>query len=135
MSEATEAALRDAERRLQRAQLTSDVAELDRLLDERLVFTGPGGRLYTKDDDLRVHRSGEQSMSRVEPENLDALVVGGAGVTWFLGTVAGTLAGEPFTARVRYTRTWAHHRQRGWRLIAAHVSAAGPQPAVRPEPR
>lgn len=31
--------LRAAERRLQAAQLASDVAELDRLLDDRLIFT------------------------------------------------------------------------------------------------
>ncbi|MFY1636105.1 hypothetical protein ACN27F_22990 [Solwaraspora sp. WMMB335] len=38
-------------------------------------------------------------------EDLAVLVVGGTGVTWFLGTVKGTLAGTPFLARVRYTRT------------------------------
>jgi hypothetical protein len=32
--------------------------------------------------------------------------------------------GEPFRARVRYTRTWIRD-DNGWRLIAAHVSAAG----------
>jgi hypothetical protein len=121
-------ALRAAERQLQRAQLTSDVAALDRLIDDRLVFTGPDGRLYSKRDDLQVHRSGRQSMTRVDEEDLTVLVVGDTGVTWFLGTLEGTLAGEPFLARVRYTRTWIND-DKGWRLIAAHVSAtpaAGP---------
>jgi hypothetical protein len=123
------AALRGAERRLQRAQLASDVAALDRLIDDRLVFTGPDGELYSKQDDLRIHRSGRQSMTRVDEEDLAALVVGDTGVTWFLGTLEGTLAGEPFLARVRYTRTWIRHGDEGWRLIAAHVSPAGRQPA------
>ena len=35
--------LRRAERRLQAAQLASDVAALDALLDDRLVFSGPDG--------------------------------------------------------------------------------------------
>lgn len=117
-------ALRDAERRLQRAQLASDVAALDRLIDDRLIFTGPDGRRYTKQDDLQVHRSGRQSMVRVDEEDLTVLVVGGTGVTWFLGTLEGTMDGEPFRARVRYTRTWIRD-DNGWRLIAAHVSAAG----------
>ncbi|GAB3803063.1 nuclear transport factor 2 family protein [Micromonospora zhanjiangensis] len=115
--------LRDAERRLQRAQLASDVAALDRLIDDRLVFTGPDGRHYTKHDDLLVHRSGRQSMTRVDEEDLTALVVGDTGVTWFLGTLEGAIAGEPFRARVRYTRTWVR-TDGGWRLIAAHVSPA-----------
>jgi hypothetical protein len=114
--------LRAAERALQAAQLASDVAELDRLIDDRLVFTGPDGRLYSKADDLRLHGSGEQKMSRVEEEDLTVLVIGNTGVTCFLGTVAGTLSGNGFTARVRYTRTWVHDDSRGWRLVAGHVS-------------
>ncbi len=122
--------LRDAEHRLQRAQLASDVETLDHLLDDRLVFTGPDGRLYSKQDDLHVHRSGQQSMTRVDEEDLVVLVVGGTGVTLFLGTVEGAMAGRPFLARVRYTRTWIYDGGKGWRLIAAHVSAAGQDVAV-----
>ena len=114
--------LRTAERALQAAQLASDVAELDRLIDDRLVFTGPDGRLYSKADDLRLHGSGEQKMSRVDEEDLTVLVVGNTGVTCFLGTVSGVLSGAGFTARVRYTRTWVHDDSQGWRLIAGHVS-------------
>ncbi|MGP3915224.1 nuclear transport factor 2 family protein [Nonomuraea sp. 10N515B] len=116
-------ALRAAEQRLQAAQLTSDVAELDRLIDDRLVFTGPDGRHYTKQDDLEIHRSGRQSMTRVEEEDLKVLVAGDTGVTWFLGTLEGVMNGERFHAQVRYTRTWV--RSGGeWRLIAGHVSLA-----------
>jgi hypothetical protein len=32
--------------------------------------------------------------------------------------------GEPFDARVRYTRTWIRGREGDWRLLAAHVSGA-----------
>jgi hypothetical protein len=92
------------------------------LIDDRLVFTGPDGGLYSKQDDLHAHRSGRQSMTRVDEEDLAVFVAGGTGVTWFLGTVGGTLAGEPFLARVRYTRTWILDEDKGWRLLAAHVS-------------
>jgi ketosteroid isomerase-like protein len=118
------AALRDAEHRLQAAQLASDVAELDALLDDRLVFTGPDGNLYSKADDLQVHRTGQQRMTRVEEERVAVLVEGRTGVSWFLGTLEGTIDDAPFTARVRYTRTWIHDDDHGWRLVAAHVSAA-----------
>lgn len=126
---ATEA-LRDAERRLQRAQLASDVETLSQLIDEQLVFTGPDGRHYSKQDDLHAHHSGQQSMTRVDEEDLSVRVVGGTGVTWFLGTLEGSMAGEPFLARVRYTRTWIHDDDLGWRLIAAHVSPAAEETAA-----
>lgn len=116
--------LRTAERRLQAAQLASDVAELDRLIDDRLLFTGPGGKLYSKADDLRMHGTGEQQMTRVEEEELSVLVVGDTGITCFLGTLEGKLSGTQFTARIRYTRTWIREVH-GWRLLAVHVSDAG----------
>ncbi|MGF1427910.1 nuclear transport factor 2 family protein [Kitasatospora sp. LaBMicrA B282] len=118
------AELRSAERRLQAAQLAADADVLDVLLDDRLLFTGPDGRLYGKDDDLEVQRSGRQRLTRVDEEDLAVLVTGATGVTWSLGTLAGSLEGQDFTARVRYTRTWVHTSGHGWRVIAAHVSTA-----------
>lgn len=118
--------LRAAERRLQAAQLAGDVAALDRLLDDRLIFTlGSDGRCYTKQDDLRLHRSRRQVLTKVVEEDLVVLVDGRTGVTWFLGTLEGTFGGAPFAARLRYTRTWIHEDEHGWRLVAAHASTAG----------
>jgi ketosteroid isomerase-like protein len=115
------AELRTVERQLQAAQRASDIAELDRLIDDRLLFTGPGGKLYTKADDLRMHATGEQKITRVDEEQLSVLVVGDTGITCFLGTLEGTLLGSRFTARIRYTRTWIHNTD-SWRLLAVHVS-------------
>jgi hypothetical protein len=114
--------LRTAERRLQQAQLHSDVADLDALIDERLIFTGPDGRLYTKQDDLTAHRERRQVMSKVEEHDLRVIVAGRVGVTCFYGRLEGSLAGEPFAAQLRYTRTWCYRDDRGWQLLAGHAS-------------
>lgn len=124
---ALEDQLYEAERRLQHAQLTGDVAELDRLLHERLVFTGPpDGSLLTeaKPLDLHNHRSRVQVMTKVAEEELTVVVAGRTGVTCFLGTLEGTFAGEPFAGRLRYTRTWVHTDEHGWRVLAAHAGEA-----------
>ncbi|MGI5201337.1 nuclear transport factor 2 family protein [Spirillospora sp. CA-108201] len=113
--------LRDAERRLQAAQLAGDVEALDRLLDDRLIFTF-GANVQTKADDLEVHRTRAQVLTRVAEEELTVLADGRTGVTWFLGTVEGTVSGAPFAARMRYTRTWLHDETLGWRIIAVHAS-------------
>jgi hypothetical protein len=110
-----------AERQLQAAQLSADADALNRLIDDRLVFTGPDGSLYSKQDDLELQRSGQQRLTEVTEEELTATVVGDTGVTWFLGRLAGQFKGEEFVARVRYTRTWIN-TDAGWRLLAAHVS-------------
>jgi ketosteroid isomerase-like protein len=114
--------LRAAERQLQAAQLDSDVDALSRLLDDSLLFTGPDGELYTKDDDLQAHAKGVQTITRLEEEDLRLVVAGRLGVTWFLGTVEATVAGQPMRARMRYTRTWLHDDNAAWRVIAAHAT-------------
>ncbi|WP_067506419.1 nuclear transport factor 2 family protein [Actinoplanes sp. TFC3] len=113
--------LRDAERRLQAAQLASDVAALDRLLDDRLVFTGPDGRVSDKADDLRMHRTGTQVIDTLREDDLSLLVAGDTGVTLFLGHLSGSVNGTPFAARMRYTRTWIRD-EHGWQILAAHAS-------------
>jgi hypothetical protein len=119
--------LHEAERRLQAAQLAGDAEALDGLLHERLVFTGPpDGRCRpgAKELDLDNHRSRTQVMTKVAQEELTVLVVGGTGVTCFLGTLEGTFAGEPFSGRMAYTRTWVHEEGTGWRVLAAHAAPA-----------
>lgn len=115
--------LQAAERRLQAAQLAGDVAVLDELIDGRLIFTGPDGQLYGKDDDLRLHRTRVQTMTAVQEEDLRCLVDGRTGVTWFVGRLAGSFNGSAFDARMRYTRTWVFDDASGWRLVAGHATA------------
>jgi ketosteroid isomerase-like protein len=116
-----------AERQLQAAQLAGDVAALDRLLDDRLVAIGPDGSRYTKDDDLAGHRSGSSVISELVEEHVEVLVAGTTGVTFFIGRVSGTFEGQPMTARLRYTRTWVHDIEVGWRIVAAHIAVLAPQ--------
>ena len=115
-----------AERQLQAAQLAGDVAALDRLLDDRLVAIGPDGSRYTKADDLAGHRSGSSVISELVEEHVEVLMAGTTGVTFFVGTVAGTFEGQPMSARLRYTRTWVHDDESGWRILAAHIAVVPP---------
>lgn len=120
------ATLRAAERRLQAAQLASDVSALTELLDDAVLFTGPDGNLYSKEDDLGAHRSGHQALNRLEELELRLLVTGSTGVTWLLGALEGSVGGEPFAARMRYTRAWTHDAEAGWRVVAAQATFTNP---------
>ncbi|MEU4626570.1 nuclear transport factor 2 family protein [Actinoplanes sp. NPDC023801] len=121
---ATEAALLDAEHRLQQAQRDGDVAALDRLLDDRLVAIGPDGTRFHKGDDLGAYRSGSSRIDSLAEEDLEILAVGTTGATFALCAVAGTFGGQPMTARLRYARTWTYDEQTGWRIVAAQISLA-----------
>ena len=57
---------------------------------------------------------GFQVIAELVEEDLEVLVVGTTGVTFFTATVAGTFGGEPMSARLRYTRAWVHADETGW---------------------
>jgi hypothetical protein len=113
-------ALRAAELRLQHAQLTSDVAELDRLLHPDLTFVGPDGTMSDKAADLEAHASGVMSLELLEPEDLIVQVIDGVGVTVLTARLKGSWQGQRFDAQMRYTRTWAYDGE-AWRIVAAQA--------------
>jgi ketosteroid isomerase-like protein len=110
---------------LRRAQLTADVAELDRLLDDSLVFTTLEGTLASKSDDLRLHRSGQLRITKMDPTDRQMLHLGETSVVSVRMDAEAIVNGTPITATLRYTRIW-HKRPGGWRLVAGHMSIVPP---------
>ena len=111
-----------AEAALRRAQLAGDAAALERLVDDALVFTGPDGLLYGKQDDLAAHREGWVRITRLEPSEERVQRLGPVAVVSVRMEMAGTFRGTPFAGPFRYTRVWCE-RPDGWRVVAGHVSA------------
>ena len=118
------------EAELRVAQLASDVAALDRLVSDDLLFTGPDGALASKADDLRIHRDGTVRFTAHEPEELRTRRVGEHVVVAALrARLAGVFDGAPFSGTFRYPRVWAREDGR-WRVVAGQVSGV---PDARPE--
>jgi ketosteroid isomerase-like protein len=114
--------LHACEAALRQAQLTGDVAALDRLVDDTLMFTGPDGAVYGKADDLDAHRRGWVRITRLEPSEERIQRLGSIAVVSVRMEMAGTFKGEAFAGPFRYTRVW-RERPDGWRIVAGHVSA------------
>lgn len=118
-----EATIRQLEATLRAAQLQSDVAALDQLIDDALLFTGPDGTLATKADDLALHRDKVVQFTAHEPGELRFVVVTNDVVVVALQTyLAGRVQNTEFAGDFRYTRVWAR-REDTWRVVAGHVSA------------
>ena len=115
--------IRQAEARLRTAMLASDVEQLDQLIDDRLLFVGPDGRLYTKQDDLNLHRSGAEQIERLEVKELNVETHGALAATTALARMSGSLNGEHFDGCFRYIRVWAQ-TPTGWRIVAGSVCIA-----------
>jgi ketosteroid isomerase-like protein len=118
----SDASLHACEAALRQAQLTSNVQELDRLVDDALVFTGPNGAVYGKQDDLDAHRRGLIRITRLEPSEERVQRFGPIAVVSVRMEMSGIFEGAPFAGPFRYTRVWRAH-ENGWRIVAGHVSA------------
>jgi hypothetical protein len=111
-----------AELALREAQLAGDLSALDILIDERLVFTGPDGMIYHKQDDLDAHRRGAIRITVLEPSDEHVQDFGDIVVVSVRMEMRGSFNGAPFAGPFRYTRVW-QRRERRWRIVAGHVSA------------
>ena len=113
----------ELESRMRRAQLAADVAALDGLIGEELLFTGPTGELGTKAQDLDAHRSGVVRFREHEPLELRVRRIGAdVAVTALRARLVVEVGGRVVRGDYRYTRVWARESTRDWRVVAGHVS-------------
>ena len=122
IADPSDVSLRACEAALRQAQLSSDVQELERLVDDALVFTGPNGAVYGKKDDLDAHRRGLIRITRLEPSEERIQRFGHIAVVSVRMEMSGTFEGSAFAGPFRYTRVWRAQGD-GWRIVAGHVSA------------
>lgn len=109
---------------LRAAQLTADIAALDRLIAEPLLFTGPDGQLATKVQDLEAHRSGIVRFREHEPEELRIRHIGpDVAVAALRARLAVEVGGTLVRGTYRYTRVWAREGDDTFRVVAGHVAA------------
>jgi|SRR5215510_8897869 len=125
MSVEIENQIRACEARLYAAMFTSDVAELDALIADDLLFAGPTGALATKAMDLELHRTGATKFSEFRPMELEIRVWSEqfalASAKIFL---RGTYLDQAFAGDYRYTRIW-RKGQDGWQIVGGSVTAMG----------
>lgn len=109
------------------AQLAADVEELNRLIADELLFTGPDGQLATKAQDLAAHRTGALRIREHIPTELRIRRLGpDAAIVALRVRLTVDLQGSTITGTYRYTRIWA--RELGqWRVAGGHV-ATSPDP-------
>ena len=105
------------------AQLAGDVPALRRLISDNLLFTGPGGEVGSKTDDLRAHESGMVRFLQHEPEDLRIRRVGeNLAITALRARLSVGVGGNAVHGTYRYTRVWARENGHDWQVVGGHVS-------------
>ena len=114
--------IQELETRLRTAMLSSDIEALDRLIDDRLLFVGPDGAVYGKQDDLELYRAGATRITRIDVQEMSVETHGPTVVTTLMANIAGSFKGQAFAGRCRYLRVWLQSAQ-GWRIAGGSVCA------------
>lgn len=116
------AEIEDAERRLRAASLAGDMAALDALLADDLVFTNQLGHVLDKQADLELHRSGALKIASLSFSDYEFATLGDdLALATLRADAQGLAGGQPFDAALRFTRLWRRDAS-GWRVKAAHCS-------------
>lgn len=113
--------IQEVEHRMLNAMLTSDVTEIDTLLADDLLATGPDGRLINKADDLAAVQSGLLQVNRMEPLESTVKLLSDSAIVYKLIDMQGLIDNQPFDGLYRFTRVWSN-QSGNWQVIAAHIS-------------
>jgi len=110
------------EKKLESAMLTSDVEILDKLLDDRLVFTNHVGQQTTKQMDLEAHRSGAVKIDSINQSNQSVNLFENVAIVTVLSEICGLFGDVRSTVKIHFTRVWQKINNKEFKLIAAHSS-------------
>ena len=126
MDPTLEAQIIAKENELLGAMTTNDVARLDDLLHDDLLFNGPDGSTGTKAMDLANYRSGNIQLRTVEASDRLLSAIGDDVVVAVTVAIQGSYLGQAVDGRFRYLRVWKRFDGR-WRVIGGSVVALGNQ--------
>ncbi len=122
MSSTVETQILEAEERLRRAMLDSDVGALDALLAAELIFTNHLGQVLRKEDDLNAHRLGLVKVTELTPSERHIQLRADVAVVSVRVHLSGRYAGVASEADFRFTRVWGLSAAGTWHVIAGHAS-------------
>lgn len=117
--------IEQAEERLRRAMLSSDVGTLAELLGEHAIFTNQVGARLSKADDIAAHQSGLLRIKQLDIRGEPIIrLLGDSAIVCVTVDLAGAYDGQPFGGAFAYSRIW-HRSGDQWQIEAAHCSPAG----------
>ena len=117
----------EAEMDLKEAMLTSDLAALDRLLDDNLLFVNHLDQTMSKADDLEAHRMRIVQIDRIDLSSLNVEVIAVEGrpnlaLVTVDAHIIGSLAGFYFEENLRFHRVWKRKAAGRWQVIEGDSS-------------
>ncbi|MGK5020643.1 nuclear transport factor 2 family protein [Janthinobacterium lividum] len=116
----TQAQVLDAEERLRLAMLASDVAALNILLADQLLFTNHLGHLLSKQADLAAHEQRLLTITDLRASECHVRINGHVAVVSMRMQLTGSYHDVETRGDFRFTRVWAQDAAGVLQVIAAH---------------
>lgn len=109
------------EERLRQAMLSSNTAELDKLLSSDLIFTNHFGIVVSKQDDINLHASGDLDIKELQLSDQKIKLVNDAAVVTTQADIIGSYQGMPANGSFRFTRVWSRTTELHWQVVVGHA--------------
>lgn len=122
LSSALEEQIIAVEEQLRLAMRTSDVAALDQLIADDLVFTSHLGQVISKQDDLAFHQAGLCQFQTIDYSERCIQPIGDRILISVRVYLTGIYGEIPFEEDLRFTRLWQRSPQGTWQIIVGHSS-------------
>ena len=106
----------DLDKKRMQAMASKDIAALDALLADDLVYTHSTARLDTKQSLIANMKSGATVYSAVEPSEVRALDLGDAVILTGVARIKVSSNGKDLEFRVRFTDAYANRSGR-WQMV------------------
>lgn len=120
----TEQEIKDLEQAFAQALLDGDIAFLDRVLSDEVIFTNFQGNLTSKAEDLAPLRSKALIITTYTAQDITIKAYGNIAIVNLGLNIAGTFNAQPFAGQYRYTRTYL--KTDTWQVIAAQATPMTP---------
>ena len=120
MNQLNEAQVLNAEERLRLAMMDSDVAQLNLLLADDLLFTNHLGHLLSKQADLAAHEQRLLTITELHASEQQVRIQGNVAVVSVRMRLTGTYHDAETHGDFRFTRVWAQSADGALQVIAAH---------------
>jgi ketosteroid isomerase-like protein len=96
----------NAEIELLTAIKNADVAALEKILHDDLLFNLPDGQTITKEFDLNSYRSGKMKIDALEASDQIINIIGDSAVVSVMISLKGTYDNNAVNGTFRYIRVW-----------------------------
>ena len=112
------------------AQLTADVAAMDRLLSDDFLGITAAGKVVTKAQQLERMRSRQFVIKALTVEDIKIKLIGGIAIVTSLANVDGVADGETMRGSFRYTRVYQRVAGGTWKITSFEATRRPRDPTV-----